>query len=153
MVARLLKRVRPAAKWYFDADTIGPGKVLADVRPDVTGPGDSGERRGPQRLWLPPSPVPTTDIDDDEWIPLVAAAGMTIITRDRHIQSRLAEREAVRTSGARMFAINAAGAPLNRWHLLEIVVGRWRDMEAMVAVETGPFIYTMTRTGEMKRTL
>ncbi len=78
---------------------------------------------------------------------------MTIISRDKHIASRLAERAAVRASGARMFAITTPGAPLTAWELVEVVVTRWRDMEAKVATETGPFIYTMTRSGTMHNLL
>lgn len=68
-------------RWYFDADTIGLGKLLAPARRDVTWPGDTGER-GRDRLRQKPSPITTTDTPDEVWIPRVTAAGMVIVTRD-----------------------------------------------------------------------
>lgn len=135
----------PPARWYFDADTVGTGKALSSVRDDVTWPGDTGERHGrPARRWLPASPIASTDVDDDVWIPVVTAAGMAIITRDHRIQTRLGERQVVADSRARMFAI-AGGGAMRGWELLEIVVHRWRDMEEMVATTPGPWICTITR--------
>lgn len=118
----------------------------------MTWPGDTGEREGSAKLWLPPSPISTTDVDDDVWIPAVAAAGMTIISRDQRIQNRLAERAAIKRSAARMFAITTAES-LNRWALLEIVVTRWRDMERIVAERPGPFIFKLTRTGRLQQVM
>lgn len=134
----------PAARWYFDADTIGLGKALMAVRNDVTFPGDSGERPGRASRWLPKCPVTSTDTPDAEWIETVTDHGMVIVTRDHRIQSRLSERAAVLSCGARMFAIAQAGQ-LTTWGLLEVVVARWRDMEALAAEKPGPWICTITR--------
>jgi len=77
------------ASWYFDANTIGPAKVLSHVRRDVTWPGDDGQRGGSARNWLPACPIKDTATKDSEWIPTVTEAGMRIITRDHRIQTRL----------------------------------------------------------------
>lgn len=134
----------PPARWYFDANITGVGKILSRARDDVTWPGDSGERQGPSRRWLPPSPVDSSDVADEIWIPTVTNAGMTIVTRDRHIRTRLREIQAVRQSGARIFAVSQSGQ-LNRWDLLEVIVSRWRDMEETVRSTRGPWIFTVTR--------
>ncbi|MGH3973840.1 MAG: hypothetical protein ACRDS9_11025 [Pseudonocardiaceae bacterium] len=44
------------ARWYIDADTLGPAHVLIRVRPDVTFPGDDGTQHT-TRWTLPPCPV------------------------------------------------------------------------------------------------
>jgi hypothetical protein len=133
-----------APRWYFDADTIGVGKLLQDARRDVTWPGDDGIRRRPHNYQIP-CPVKETDTKDPVWIPIVASAGMTIITRDKKIQTRTAEINAIKDASARMFAITSDEV-LDRWGLLEVVVSQWRAMERVVDETPGPFIYSLTRT-------
>jgi hypothetical protein len=132
------------ARWYVDADTLGLAKVLVEVRRDVTFPGDDG-RRTRTRWSLPPSPVQDTATPDDVWIPAVARAGLAIITRDRRIETRTSEINAVVSSRARMFAITS-DEQLDNWGLLEVVVTQWRHLES-AAEEPGPFIYAVTRSG------
>jgi hypothetical protein len=81
-----------AIRFYLDADLLGVAKILADVRPDVTYPGDPGGR-GLDGFQRPPCNIQPGDKDVD-WIPHVAGAGWIIISRDRHIQHRPAERAA-----------------------------------------------------------
>jgi hypothetical protein len=135
------------ARWYIDADTLGLARILVQVRPDVTFPGDDGVRR--RKVWnLNPCLITATGTDDDIWIPKVTKAGLAIITRDRHIQERTAEKDAVIAAGARMFAITTY-EQLDNWGLLEVVVSQWREMEE-AAEEPGPYIYSLTRTGMTK---
>ncbi|MDP9409578.1 MAG: hypothetical protein M3P70_03590 [Actinomycetota bacterium] len=89
--------------------------------------------------------IQDTETDDDVWIPRVTRAGLAIITRDVHIESRTSEINAVLASRARMFAITSTER-LDNWGLLEVVVTRWREMEA-AAEDDGPFIYKVTRSG------
>ena len=109
-----------AARWYVDADTLGLARILIQVRRDVTFPGDDGQR-STARSALPPSPVKDTATPDDIWIPMVARAGLAIITRDRRIETRTSEINAVISSRARLFAITSP-EQLNNWGLLEVVV-------------------------------
>jgi hypothetical protein len=133
----------PQLRWYVDADTLGLAKILIQVRPDVTFPGDNGRRSHP-RFGVPPCVITDTATDDDVWIPAVTAAGLAIITRDRHIQERTSEKTAVVAANARMFAITSRDQ-LNNWGLLEVVVSQWRNLER-AAEEPGPYIYSLTRT-------
>ena len=133
-----------AARWYVDADMLGLARILIQVRRDVTFPGDDGQR-ATARSSQPPSPVKDTATPDDIWMPMVARAGMAIITRDRRIETRTSEINAVISSRARMFAITSH-EQLNNWGLLEVVVTQWRHMES-AAEEPDPFIYSVTRTG------
>lgn len=130
-------------RWYFDADTIGLGKLLAPARRDVTWPGDDGAR-AKERLRQEPSPVTTTETPDELWIPRVTDAGMVIVTRDKHILSRTIEINAVMASGARMFAITSV-ENLDQWGLLEVFMTRWRDIDA-AARTPGPYVYSLTRS-------
>jgi hypothetical protein len=52
-------------------------------------------------------------------------------------------------AGARMFAITSE-ANLDIWGLTEVAVTRWRDMED-AAEEPGPYIYKVTRTGDLTK--
>jgi hypothetical protein len=81
---------------------------------------------------------------DVEWIPQVARAGLAIITRDRRIQDRIAEKDTVVASNAKMFAITSP-EQLEKWGQLEVVVTQWRAMQR-AAEEPGPYIYSLTRT-------
>ncbi len=105
-------------RYYVDADVLGLAKVLASLRADVTYPGDPGGVV--RKRSRPAAPITTTDVDDDVWIPIVAARGWSIITRDKAIQRRPAEIEAVRDSGAKMFALTSR-EQLSVWDQLEIV--------------------------------
>lgn len=131
-------------RWYFDADTIGLAKILAMARTDATWPGDTGIR-ATQRLRQDPSPITSAATSDEIWIPRVTQAGMAIITRDKRIQSRTAEIDAVMACRARVFAITSQDN-LDRWGLLEVVVSRWRDLEE-ASSRPGPYVYAVTRTG------
>jgi hypothetical protein len=66
-------------RFYIDADLLGVAKILAEVRSDVTYPGDPGGR-GPDGFERQPCPVQAGD-KDVEWIPQVARAGWVIISR------------------------------------------------------------------------
>jgi hypothetical protein len=137
----------PQPRWYVDADTIGLGHVLARARRDVTYCGDSGERH--RKNWtVPPCVIQDTATPDEVWIPLVTQAGLAIITRDKHIETRSWEKAQVIAAKARMFAITSQET-LDIWGLTEVTISRWRDIEA-AAEQPGPFIYAVTRSGIRK---
>jgi hypothetical protein len=93
----------------------------------------------------PACPIATTDVDDDQWIPVVAAQGWAIISRDTRIQRRPAEVAAVKSSGAKLFAI-ASDEKLDTWRRqLEILMCNWRAIDRL-AETPGPYVYRVTRT-------
>lgn len=131
-----------AVRFYVDADVLGLAKILAQLRSDVTYPGDSGgvlHRR--QRL---PCPITSPHLSDAEWIPQTSRQGWLVLTRDTAIQHNRAEIAAVRDSGARMVALSGPEAGTT-WAQLEIIMCQWRRIEALLA-DPGPFIYAATRT-------
>lgn len=131
---------------YFDADLLGLAKLLCQERVDFTYPGDPGARV--KKRERPPCPIESAAIKDPVWIPMVAARGWLIVTRDRAIQDNRAEVNAVRDHGAKM--LNLASADADRtWTQLEVFMSRWREIEALID-EPGPFIYVATRTGKLR---
>ncbi len=135
---------KPATvRYYVDADVLGLAKILAQIRGDVTYPGDLGGviKGGRAR---PPCPVAAVSTPDDVWIPETAKRGWLIITRDRHIQEHRAEIDAVRSSGARMVTFTGVEA-VNTFRQLETLMCQWRRIEKLLS-EDGPFIYSLTRT-------
>ena len=56
-----------AVRFYFDADILGLGKLLATLRSDVTYPGDPGSVL--HRSTRPPCPITTPHTRDLDWIP------------------------------------------------------------------------------------
>ena len=131
-----------AARFYFDADVLGLAKLVANIRPDVTYPGDpGGEVRKRVR---PPCVIKDPSTEDLVWIPRVAREGWSIISRDRRVGAYPAEREAVIAHNAKMFTI-ASEERLDLWRQFEILMTRWRDIERL-SEEPGPFIYALYRT-------
>lgn len=130
-------------QYYIDADLLGLAKILVQVRPDVTYPGDPGGITRNRRV-RPPCPIKEPRTLDHVWIPETARRGWLIITRDRHIQDHRAEINAVRESGARMVTL-AGNEAVTPFAQLEVVMCQWRRIEAILA-EAAPFIYSATRT-------
>jgi len=139
-----------AVRFYVDADILSVAKLLVQVRADVTFPGDPGTVRGVGGFPRPACPF-KTDEKDQVWIPAVAAQGLVVITRDRHIRSRPAERKAVKDSGARIVTLDAR-RKLNTWDALEIVVTQWRRIEELTELP-GPWVYTASRSRCRRETL
>ena len=95
---------KPATvRFYFDADVLGLAKKVAELRPDVTYPGDPGGILHKRKR--PACPITSPAVLDSIWIPEVTARGWLIITRDSNISVNRAEIAAVRESGARMVAL------------------------------------------------
>jgi hypothetical protein len=135
---------KPAdVRFYFDADVLGVAKVIAQLRSDCTFPGDPGATI--HKRTRPPCVVQDRATPDTVWLPTVSAAGWVIITRDSRIGHNLAELDAVRDAGARMVALSGKEAGTTG-EQLEIVVSRWRSIEALHAMP-GPFIFRSGRSG------
>jgi hypothetical protein len=90
----------------------------------------------------------STDTADRVWIPEVSRRGWVIITRDKAINRRPGEKQAVLDHGARLLTITSDEL-LDKWHMLEIVMCQWRKIEDAVELP-GPFIYSVTRTAWSK---
>jgi hypothetical protein len=130
-------------RFYVDADVLGLAKILVQMRPDVTYPGDPGGAVKGRRI-RPACPITDPGTPDPVWIQETARRQWLIITRDRRIQDHPAEIEAVRVSGARMVNLSGAEA-LDTFHQMEALMCQWQKVYALLD-ERGPFIYSLTRT-------
>jgi|GEM_PF-361485 len=131
-----------AVRFYVDQDLRGLGKILGDVRPDVTYPGDPGGLTRNKRR-RPPSPIDVGALDED-WIPVVASRGWVIISRDKRIHERFSQLSLIRDHDAKMVCLTGE-AGRDKWSQLEAFMTNWRAIEA-VADETPPFVYRASRT-------
>lgn len=129
-------------RFYVDADIRGLGLILGPLRNDLTYPADPGAVLHKRKR--PPCPITSTAVLDEDWIPVVAARGWLIITRDSKIIENENEINAVRESGAKMVALNQEDAR-TKWGQLEVFMTRWRDIEPLTG-EPGPFIWRASRT-------
>jgi hypothetical protein len=137
-----VSRVKPAVvRFYVDADILGLAKILASLRADVTYPGDPGDVIRKRKR---PACAITPDTDDVDWLPVIAAQGWLIITRDAQIQEHRAEIQSVLENGAKMVALAGKDAR-GTWEQLEVVMTRWRDVERLSSLP-GPFVYSLFRT-------
>jgi hypothetical protein len=129
-------------RFYVDADILGLGKLLGELRNDITYPGDRGAViHKKQRL---PCPLTDTAMLDMDWIPEAARRGWVIITRDSNIIDNRNEISAVRENQGKMVALNQQDAR-TKWGQLEVFMTQWRRIEALVS-EPGPFIWRASRT-------
>ena len=129
-------------RFYFDADVLGAGKVVAGLRSDSTYPGDPGAII--HKRSRPACAISSTEVDDVDWIPRVAAGDMIAISRDAKISRRLAEVDAVVRHRARLVVLSSAGAG-TVWGQLEVLMCQWRRVEKLLCLP-GPFIYRASRT-------
>jgi hypothetical protein len=134
-----------AVRFYIDQDLRGLGKLLVQVRTDVTYTGDPGGI-GIDKLPRPPSPIAVGALDPD-WIPIAAGAGWIVITKDRHMKTRPDERKLIQDSAARHLRL--VGSPrkrnLTKWEQLQLVAGNWDAIERLSGIP-GPWIYALSRT-------
>ena len=91
------------------------------------------------------------DESDARWIQSVTADGLVILTRDRHIRSRPAEREAFMEAGSRCFVVTTgASTPLDDLRTLLIT---WPSILAFVAEMAAPFMFGIARDGRLTQYL
>lgn len=77
-------------------------------------------------------------VPDAEWLAAVSGEQMVILSRDRKMRTRPAEREAFETVGARCFVIaTGASTPLDD---LRALLWAWPAILGHVAATPGPFM-------------
>jgi hypothetical protein len=118
--------------FFVDRD-LGPrvGRALREVKVDLVLHGDR----------FPP------DEPDVSWIQAVSADGLVILTRDRHIRSRPAERQVFEDAQARAFVVTTkAASPLDDLRALLIA---WPGIMGHIAATPAPFMYGVSREGRL----
>ena len=91
-----------------------------------------------------------TAIKDVEWIPLLKETEWIIVTCDRHIQTRKAEAQALRESGASAIFINAFFAHLPILKKSEWLLRHWAAIAAWVEAEPQPFYCQIQQNGRIE---
>lgn len=119
--------------YYVDASLLGVGLGLAKFRDDIFYPGGPG------------CTVQPSDKDED-WIPVVAAAGWVVLMRDRRIRTRYRERQALLDGELRSFCLTQSGNS-SKWDILKLLVRHWGSIERVATTEPGPYIYAVTQSG------
>jgi PIN like domain len=84
---------------------------------------------------------------DTAWIASVSREGLIILTRDRKIRSRPAERAVFEAAGARSFVVTTgASTPLDD---LRALLAAWPRIQHRIQNQSGPFMYGISRDGRM----
>ena len=104
----------------------GVADALACVRNDVQ--------------WLEPRFGP--DTPDEEWLAEAGREGWVVVTRDKRIRSRAAERQAILDHDVGCFILAQRQVP-TPWAALKIVVPILDEMVQRFAETPRPFIFTI----------
>lgn len=84
---------------------------------------------------------------DDSWIAAVSTEGLVILTRDRKIRTRPAERQVFEAARARCFvAAIGVSTPLDDLRALLIA---WPQIQERVSNAPRPFMYGVSREGKL----
>lgn len=122
--------------YFTDENTLGLGKLLRrDDRKDVVYPGHEA---------LPEVPVGTPDLD---WMPVVAARDLVVVTRDRRIRTRPAELRLYWEHGIRSVWIGAKQDLGPREQLDLFVKHEQRLQREIVKRGAGPWALAMSPSG------
>lgn len=105
---------------FVDESILGVGKALAFARTDVIHTGHP---------LIPEVPLGSLDT---VWIPAVAARGLAVILRDRHIRTKPGELLLLRRNALGVFWI-AGKRDLSNWDYLVRLVRRWHDIDDRLA--------------------
>ena len=114
----------------------GVALALQQVRDDV--------------VWL--EDIFAHDTADTAWLPDVGARGWLVITRDKKVKTRPAERRLIEQHGVGCFILSQQ-ANLTRWEYLKLLAATLEKMLFTYDVTQRPFIYRVGRTGIFKRVL
>jgi hypothetical protein len=133
----------PPAGWFIDADVLGLYRVLYAARRTSFNDVFSG--------LTPDFPV-QVDMEDTRWMPLLKGRDLAVITKDRRQRFREEERQAIQDNTLGCFAIRAR-KHINTWEQTRLILAHWDDMEAKWDSTPRPFVFTVTRTGGIRRVL
>lgn len=86
---------------------------------------------------------------DEIWLRDCGRRGWIVLTRDQRIRRRILEREAIRQSGAAVFALTAGEATAAE--TAEVVVRLLVKFANMAVSEPKPFLVTFGLTGRLSR--
>lgn len=122
--------------YFTDENTLGLGKLLRrSGREDVLYPGHED---------LPELPLGTADLD---WMPVVAARDLIVVTRDKHIRTRPAELRVYLEHGIRSVWIGAKQDMGPRAQVELFVKHEGRLQREITKRGSGPWALAMSPAG------
>ncbi|MGQ0842976.1 MAG: hypothetical protein ACT4QF_02460 [Sporichthyaceae bacterium] len=126
----------PEPVYFTDEKLLGMGKLLRRAgRDDVVHPGHPD---------LPDVPLGSPDLD---WMPVVAARGLVVLTRDRRIRTRPAEWRAYAELGIRSVWLGGAQDLGPREQVELFLRHESRLRREIVKRGAGPWALAMTASG------
>ncbi|MDY7101767.1 MAG: hypothetical protein S0880_11320 [Actinomycetota bacterium] len=113
-----------AYRFFFDENLLPVGRHLAKTRNDVLHPDHPG------------IPEVRCGAKDFEWLPIVGARRLVLITRDKRIRREPAELLHFQRFGVRGFVLTGKNE-LSRDQKIALIERRWRAIEQHV-IDSGP---------------
>lgn len=121
-------------RFYVDETSIGLGIALSRARTDVVHVGH------------PLVPELTRGLLDPEWMPRVAARGLVVLGRDRHLNTRPVERELFAQHRLRVIRL-AGRKDVSTWDAMARLVRHWEQIEQVLHDRPeGPWLYAIYET-------
>ncbi|GLW09916.1 hypothetical protein Misp01_50450 [Microtetraspora sp. NBRC 13810] len=122
-------------RFFVDETSLGIGKPLVLLRRDVIHTGHP---------LLPEVPIGTLDPD---WMPIIAAKELVVITRDKCIRTKHAKAMLLAEHGLRIFWL-AGKKDLSNWDTMRLLVRRWDEMEREIKERgDGPWFMAVSDAG------
>ncbi|HEU0240195.1 MAG TPA: hypothetical protein VFR11_13110 [Micromonosporaceae bacterium] len=112
-------------RFYVDESLMGLGKALSSARTDTVYPSH------------PRFPQVRLGAEDEQWIPIVATAGLIAIIRDRKVFTRWWENDLIIRHRLRLIHI-AVKRDLSNWENLRLLVRHWDRIEEVVERDEPP---------------
>jgi hypothetical protein len=123
------------ARFFVDENDLALGKTLAEEHGDVVYPGH------------PELPEVPRSAQDDDWLPVIGAMRLVVITRDRKIRYRPAEKLAWIQHRVRGFVLTGKKSQTTA-ESRAILDHHWATIEALVDDEAdGPWMWSVTDSG------
>lgn len=119
-------------RFFLDETDLALATGLATLRRDVLHPG---------HRHLPDVPRGT---EDPDWIPIVGALDLAVISRDQHIRRRPGEKLRWREHQLRGFVLTGSGNQPS-WESVRVLARHWEFIEdQLFASRPGPWMWALT---------
>lgn len=123
------------ARFFVDENDLALGKALADLHGNVVFPGHPALPEVPRRSL------------DDEWLAVIGAQGLVVVTRDKRIRYKPVEKRMWVDHRVRGFVLTGTTSQSTA-DSLALLERHWATIDAIVeAVPSGPWMYAITQAG------
>lgn len=124
-----------AARFFVDENDLALGKALADLHGNVVFPGHPDLPEVPRRSL------------DDEWLAVIGAQDLVVITRDKRIRYKPVEKRMWVDHRVRGFVLTGTTSQSTA-DSLALLERHWATVAAIVETESaGPWMYAVTQAG------